>query len=115
MEEVLTMAQWEIDRLHAIRKVLANEMSWGQAAGQLGLSVRQIGRLCARVRRKGAKGVVHGLRGKPSNRGFDAGRVERTLAILHDPLWDGFGPTFARDKLASMHGIAVGRETLRRW
>lgn len=115
MDEVVTMAQREIDRLHVIRKVLAGELSWTQAAAQMDLSPRQVGRLCARVKRQGPKGIVHGLRGKPSNRGFDTGRMERVLAILHDPLWEGFGPTFARDKLASIHGIRIGRETLRLW
>lgn len=115
MDEVLTMAQWEIDRLHVVRKVLAGEQTWREAGEQLGLSERQVGRLCARVRRQGAKGVVHGLRGRQSNHGFDAERRKQALAILRDPLWEGFGPTFARDKLRSMHGIEVGRETLRRW
>lgn len=115
MDEVVTMAQREIDRLHVIRKVLAGELSWRLAGEQLGLSPRQVGRLCARVRREGSRGVVHGLRGKPSNRGFDADRMERVLTILHDPLWEGFGPTFAKDKPASVHAITVGRETLRRW
>jgi len=115
MEGVVTMAQREIDRLHVIRKVLARELSWAQAAEQLRLSSRQVGRLCSRVRRGGAKGIVHGLRGRPSNRGFDAERMERVLAILHDPLWEGFGPQFAKDKLLTLHGITIGRETLRRW
>lgn len=115
MEGVVTMAQREIDRLHVIRKVLARELSWTQGAEQLRLSTRQVGRLCARVSKFGAKGIVHGLRGKPSNRGFDAERMERALSILHDPLWAGFGPQFAKDKLAELHGITVGRETLRQW
>lgn len=115
MEGVVTMAQWEIDRLHVIRKVLARDLSWGQAAEQLRLSPRQVGRLCVRVRKLGTKGIIHGLRGKPSNRGFDAERVKRVLSILQDPLWSGFGPQFAADKLAELHGIKVGRETLRRW
>lgn len=115
MEGVVTMAQWEIDRLHVIRKVLGRDLSWGQAAEQLRLSPRQVGRLCARVRKLGTKGIIHGLRGKPSNRGFDTERIERVIAILHDPLWSGFGPQFAADKLAELHGINVGRETLRRW
>jgi hypothetical protein len=115
MEGVVTMAQWEIDRLHVIRKVLARDLSWGQASEQLRLSPRQVGRLCARVRKLGTEGIIHGLRGKPSNRGFDAERVKRVLSILQDPLWSGFGPQFAADKLAELHGLRVGRETLRRW
>ncbi len=115
MDGVIVMAQREIDRLHVIRKVLAGELSWRLAGEQLSLSSRQVGRLCARVKCEGARGIVHGLRGKPSNRGFDGGRMERVISILHDPQWEGFGPTFARDKLASVHGIVLSRETLRQW
>lgn len=115
MDEVVTMAQWEIDRLHVIRRVVAGELTWRLAGEQLELSQRQIGRLCARVKAQGNRGIIHGLRGKPSNRGFDAKRMERVLAILHDPLWDGFGPTYACDKLTSIHGIKLSRETLRQW
>lgn len=115
MDEVVTMAQKEIDRLHVIRKVLVGELTWGLAGEQLRLSTRQIGRLCSKVKREGARGIVHGLRGKPSNRGFDAERMERVLGILHDPRWEGFAPQFASDKLATLHDIRLGRETVRQW
>jgi hypothetical protein len=114
-DEVVTMATREIDRLHVIRRVLAGELSWRLAGEQLDLSVRQVGRLCARVRRNGARGIVHGLRGRRSNRCFEPVFWNRVAVILKDPKWEGFGPTFASDKLAGLHGIEVRRETLRKW
>jgi hypothetical protein len=30
-------------------------------------------------------------------------------------LWHDYGPTLAADELAEQHGIAISRETLRRW
>jgi len=79
----------------------------------VGLSVRQVQRLCGRVRREGPAGIAHRLRGRPSNNQLDADKLERALSALHDSLWEGFGPVFARDKLKSMCGIDLSKETLR--
>jgi hypothetical protein len=38
----------------------------------------------------------------------------QTLAIIRDRYWD-FGPTLAAEKLREVHGIVLGRETLRLW
>jgi hypothetical protein len=59
----------------------------------------QIGTLCARVRRHGSRGLIHRLRGKPSNHRLDPKILERAISILKDPLYTGFGPTFANEKL----------------
>jgi hypothetical protein len=115
MDEVITMTHREIDRFHVIRRVVGGALTWAEAAEQLRLSPRQVGRLCARVKREGPRGIIHRLRGRPSNRGFDAELMEQVLGVLHDPLWEGFGPTFARDKMESLHGIVLGRETVRQW
>jgi hypothetical protein len=40
--------------------------------------------------------------------------LEKALCVLHDPLWAGFGPTFARDKLQECYGFGVSKETLRK-
>jgi hypothetical protein len=37
------------------------------------------------------------------------------LAILRQPEWHDFGPTFAAEQLAKRHQIQVGKETLRKW
>lgn len=113
MGEALTMADWEIDRLHIIRQVLERRFTWTQAAAQMGLSRRQVGRLCIRVRGHGARGVIHGLRGKPSNHRLEPEMLGKVLSALHDPLWEGFRPTFAREKLAERHGLCLGIETVR--
>ena len=59
--------------------------------------------------------VVHGLRGRPSNRRLAAGTQRQALAILKQPDWHDFGPTFAAEQLAKRHQIQVGKETLRKW
>ena len=114
MGEVVTMARWELDRLHVIRKVLERRLSWSQAAQLLGLKRRQVGRLCARVRQEGDRGIVHKLRGRPGNRRLPAELLEKALSALHDPLWEGFWPRFGGEKLDELHGIELGAETVRK-
>lgn len=113
MDEVLTMSQKEVSKHHVIRSVLERKATQTEAARVLKLSTRQIKRLCAGVRSRGARAVIHGLRGQPSNNRLDPELLSQALSTLHSPLWDGFGPVFARDKLKEYHGIIVSKETLR--
>jgi hypothetical protein len=69
--------------------------------------------LCAKFRKDGPTGLAHRLRGRASNHQIDPGRLETALNALHDSLWDGFGPTFVRDKLKDLCGVELGVETLR--
>lgn len=114
MEEVLEMSQKQINRHHVIRNVLEGRATQAEAAKALKRSTRQIRRLCANVRQKGARGVIHGLTGRPSNHQPNAHLYEQALCAVHDPLWEGFGPTFARDMLEEHHDIVLSDWTLRR-
>ncbi len=113
MKEVITMSKEEVNRHHVIRTVLEHKLPQSKAAAILDLGLRQIKRLCAQVRKEGARGVVHGLRGRPSNSRKDPEFLEQVLSAIHDPLWEGFGPTFAQEKLEQYYGIKLGKETLR--
>ena len=57
----------EKHRFKVISDLLHRKLVNRQAAVKLQLSVRQIQRIKVRVRLFGAAGVVHGLKGKPSN------------------------------------------------
>jgi hypothetical protein len=59
--------------------------------------------------------VVHGLRGRPSNRKLPAETQRQAVKLLKQPDWHDFGPTFASQQLAKRHGIAVSGETVRKW
>jgi len=113
MQELLTMSMKELDRLRVIQMVLAGTLTWTEAAEQLTLSARQIGNVVARVRRDGARGVVHRLRGRPSNRRLPPGLIQRAVALVHTKYPD-FGPTLATEKLRERHGLALSVPTLRR-
>jgi len=63
---ILTMKDEK--RLKIIQRVFQGEVTVVQAALVLGISERQCYRIKARVKKGGAKGVVHGNRGRPSKR-----------------------------------------------
>lgn len=114
-QEALAFSDKEMDRLQVIRQVIEGKLTWDEAGERIALGSRQVGRLVAQVRKDGNRGVIHGLRGKPSNRTLDEELLSQAMSAVHDPLWDGFGPKFAGEKLAGLYGILLGRETLRRW
>jgi hypothetical protein len=72
-------------------------------------------RLLAAMKLRKDKAVVHGLRGQPSNRKLDLEIEQRTVQVLSDAKLRDFGPTLASQYLAKKHGIAVSKETMRRW
>ena len=114
MEDRLTMKNRDLDRLHVIRQIFEHRLTWPQAAARLRLSVRQIGTLCSAFRRRGASALVHGLRGKPSNHRLDPTILERAMVVLRTPLYAGFGPTFANEKLRlAPHHLKLSTPLLR--
>lgn len=107
------MTQQDRDRLVVLKKAERKLITQNQAAAELGLCERQIRRLLKRLASDGDKAVLHGLRGRASNRKLSETERQRALTILSLPEWKGFGPTLASYHLAKDHGIRIGRETLR--
>ena len=62
------MSRKEVQRLTVLQRVLEEGLEQARAAQQLGLSVRQVKRLCRRLREEGAAGLISRRRGRPSNR-----------------------------------------------
>jgi hypothetical protein len=113
-EDSLALTQRDRDRLKEIRSVLSGDIRQRAAAKRLGLSVRQVTRLVAAVRGRGDKGVVHGLRGRRSNRAQAEHARARAISILCRAEYRDFGPTLASEHLERV-GIVVSRETARKW
>jgi transposase len=109
----IAMSQRERDLLKIMAPVLQGERTQAEAARLADLSVRQIRRLQRKLERHGDAALVHGLRGKPSNRRFDAARRQQIVDTYRQRFAD-FGPTFACEKLAELE-LVVSPDTLRRW
>lgn len=112
-KELLLMSQQDRDRVRVIRQVSEGRMSQVAAAEQLDVTPRQVRRLLKRFMRNGDAGLVHQLRGQPSNHRFD-GNFRRRVLRRYQSVYGDFGPTLAAEKL-SEDGKVVSDETLRRW
>ena len=62
------MSSKEVPRAGLLKAALAGRITNAQGARALRLSVRQFRRLKRRFREHGARGLLHALRGRPSNR-----------------------------------------------
>ena len=111
----LLMTQKERDRLVALRKAKKKLITQKEAAAEIGVSERQVRRMLQRLRERGDRSVIHGSRGRPSNRSLSPEVREQAIAILSQDVYRGFGPTLAAEYLAKKHRLRVGRETLRGW
>ena len=109
------MTQADRDRLVALKKAKKKLITQREAAAELGISVRHVKRLIYALKKRGDKAVVHGLRGRRSNRRIDENVEQEAVAILSAPVYAGFGPTLAAEYLASKHGIEASKETVRQW
>ena len=110
----LAMSRKELNRLEILGRVLERRLTQVQAAEQLGLGVRQVERLCGKLRVEGAPGLVSKKRGRVSNHRLPGELREQSLDLVRSRYHD-FGPTLAAEKLREHHGVVVSVETLRKW
>src|SRR2546426_601625 len=113
--ERIAMSQEERDRLEWLKRVRDKAISQRKAAQNMGVSDRWVRKLLQRMKRERDRVVVHGLRGRVSNRKIGADIQAQAIQILKQPEWHDFGPTFASGQLAKRHDLHVGKETLRGW
>src|SRR5260370_3910371 len=109
------MNQEERDWLEWLKRAKDGVVTQRQAAEKMGVSDRWVRKLLVRMKTDGDGVVMHGLRGRASNRRIDRRTQARSIELLKQPEWYDFGPTFASEQLAKRHGIDVSRETVRGW
>jgi len=105
------MSEKERNRLEAFGRVKRGELSVVDAAELVGLSLRQARRQWKRFKGEGAAGLVHGLRGRLSNRRLPA-EVRDRVVKRHQERYADFGATLACEKLAE-EGLVLCPDTLR--
>jgi Helix-turn-helix domain len=109
--ERITLSQRERDRLKVLHEVQPRHLTQVEAAARLKVTDRQVRRMLLRIREHGDAALVHGLRGRPSNRKL-AARFEEEVLTRVGQRYADFGPTLAAEHLAR-DGFPVSRETLR--
>lgn len=106
------MSALELSRAEVMHRVKVGNLTQQEAARCLRLSVRQVKRLWRAYRRDGARGLISRKRGRPSNNRLNPQFVAQVVYLVTTRYPD-FGPTLAREKLAEIHGLQLGLETLR--
>lgn len=111
---VITMSRTELSRLRVMIDLADGRTRVEDAAALMGLQRRQVYRLLDAFRAHGPDALISKRRGKPSNRAHGATFRQTCLAIVRER-YEDFGPTLAAEKLAEVHGLPIGIETLRQW
>lgn len=112
MSILLPMSKRELSQYEVIKRLLRQEINGSKAARLLAISSRHVRRLKAKVRKFGAKALIHGNRGKPSNHKVPEKETQRIAKLLSGHYPD-FGPTLAAEKLALNHSIKRDPKTIR--
>jgi len=117
-QEELWMSRKDRDRLKVLHEVRKRHITQVQAGKELAISPRWVRELLRRMKARGDQAVVHGLRGKRSNRRLPETMKARAVKLFREQKqarqWHDYGPTLAAEELAE-HGLQVGKETLRKW
>jgi len=90
--ERIAMSQQERDCLEWLKRAKDGVITQRQAAEKMGVSNCWVRTLLKRKSKQGDAVVVHGRRGRPSNRKLPANTQRQALAILKQPDWHDFGP-----------------------
>jgi len=96
-----------------LTRVVGGDLSPGEAATALGCSERHLWRLLCRYRKSGPAGLVHGNRGRTSDRAIDADLRDRVLELALNR-YAGANDTHLCELLADREGIELSRSSVRR-
>ncbi len=108
-----TLTMRDEKRLDVIQRVYRGELTVVQAALVMGVSERQCYRIKARVGKAGAKGVVHGNRGRRCKRKTEEKTVRRVVELARGK-YQGFNDHHLTEKLKEQEQIELSREKVRR-
>lgn len=90
---------------------VSGAVSSTEAAGLLGITERQVRRLRAAYRKRGAASLVHGNRGRRPVNALDPGLAGRVVELAKDT-YKGFNQHHLAEMLAEREGLYVSRPTL---
>jgi len=113
VKELLQMTREEVDRASVLDQVIAKTLSQVGASIKLGITDRHLRRILKRYEKIGARALIHGLRGKRSNRKTPQEKLDEAIRLIKEKYWD-FGPTFAAEKLFEKHSIVIDHDVLRK-
>ncbi len=107
------MSTREQRRAWVLTRVLKHELTMTEAAGLVGLSERQLWRLRVAFERDGPAGLVHGNRGRTSERRLDGSLRARVIDLRRTTYVD-VNDTHLAELLAEREDIEISRPSLQR-
>jgi len=111
--EKLTLNQKEQNRLQVLNGVNLKQISIGQAALLMQVSLRHGKRLLAGYRKEGACALAHGNRGKLPSNAIDV-TIRQQVVDLAKNKYRGFNQQHFSEKLGEKEGVPLSRSTVRR-
>ena len=113
MEDSVTLNAAEQQRLLILNDLEAGIVISAEAAELLGVSVRQVRRLRAAYRERGAAALAHGNRGHRPAHALDPAVAARVVELATST-YAGFNRQHLTEMLAEHHGIVLSRPTVHR-
>ena len=107
------MSRKEVPRPGLLRHCLAGRLTNAAAAAALRLSVRQVQRLKRGLKRDGVQALVHGLRGRRSNRRRPVEQIEQVRHLM-TTTYAGFNDSHLTEKLREVEHVDISRASVRR-
>jgi hypothetical protein len=108
------MSNEERTQLYYIKQVADGLITASQASTAMNRTERHVYRLLRIYRDDGDAGLIHGLCGRSSNRGYPD-RVRTFIVDLYRKSYPDYGPTLFVERLAEHYAIVIDHETARRW
>lgn len=113
-KEIIKMSKKEVKRLKVIHRVMDKRLKQKDAAKALSITTRQVRNIIHKIKTYGDEAIIHGNRGRSSNRKYSDKIKDKVTNIIRDKYWD-FGPTLASEKLEEINDIEISKETVRKW
>ena len=106
------MSKRDWRKVQAAERFLDGEWTMREAATAVGLSLRQMRRLCRKAEGAGAEGIIHGNLGRePTNRLAD--EVRKAVVSFARSTYVGFNDTHLTEKLCEVEKYEISRATVR--
>jgi transposase len=112
-KDIIAMSQKERQRHHLLQMVIDGKSSLKDTTERIGVSYRHAKRLKKKLISEGARGLIHGNRGRPSPKALNSELAKRILELSLSK-YTNFNDTHFTEKLNEIEGITVGRDTVRR-
>src|SRR5262249_44897175 len=106
-----TLTMKEEKRLEVIQRVFRGELTVVEAGMVIGVSERQCYRIKARVTKRGAKGVVHGNRGRSCKHKTKEKEVKRVVELAKGTV--DLTIEHLTEKLVEQEKLEISREKVR--